>query len=152
MIWMTRNHKIILFFRLSRYQHVSQLWCSRQLDTFHYLAILNSLGGRSSEDLSQYPVMPWTYIDFTSNDVDLDDLGRYRNLRFPVGAINAKCLAFLQQRLAEISEMTAVTTETLNTTSNPDLGSGFNVSRSMAGNLAQLIRRLARRLVVFSKN
>lgn len=88
---------------------MTALWHSRQLDNFQYLAVLNSLSGRSVEDLSQYPIMPWTYTDFTSANVDLSDSSRYRDLRLPIGAINADCLQSLRRRLEEVTIMNEAT-------------------------------------------
>lgn len=47
---------------------------------------LNRLSGRTYNDLSQYPVMPWVLSDFTSTTLDLRNPKHYRNLRYPMGA------------------------------------------------------------------
>lgn len=57
------------------------------------------------EDLAQYPIMPWTYVDFTSSNIDLGDVNRYRDLRLPIGAINDACLKTLQERLKEVMDI-----------------------------------------------
>lgn len=84
---------------------MTDLWQHHRIDTFQYLGFLNSMGGRSSEDLSQYPIMPWTYTDFTSTDVDLTDPTRFRDLTLPIGALVPECLAALQERLEEMTAM-----------------------------------------------
>ena len=38
---------------------VTEAWQKRRLSNFDYLMLLNTLAGRSINDISQYPVMPW---------------------------------------------------------------------------------------------
>ena len=38
---------------------VTKAWQQRRLSNFDYLMLLNTLAGRSINDISQYPVMPW---------------------------------------------------------------------------------------------
>ena len=49
---------------------------------------LNQAGNRSLSDLSQYPIFPWVFSDYTSEEIDLDDEGIYRDLSKPIGALN----------------------------------------------------------------
>lgn len=56
--------------------------------------------------------MPWTYVDFMSQTIDLDDPTRYRDLTRPVGAINAKCLELLRERLDEMTLLASQRGET----------------------------------------
>ena len=51
---------------------------------------LNTISGRTYNDLSQYPVFPWILLDYTSEELRLDDPAVYRDLSKPVGALNAK--------------------------------------------------------------
>lgn len=46
--------------------------------------------GRTYNDLSQYPVMPWVLSDYTSSTIDLADPKNYRDLRYPMGAQTAE--------------------------------------------------------------
>lgn len=43
------------------------------LSNFDYLLWLNTLAGRSVNDLTQYPVFPWVLADYTSNELNLHD-------------------------------------------------------------------------------
>lgn len=54
---------------------------------FAYLMALNTLAGRSFNDLTQYPVFPWVLCDYVSEELDLDNPGVYRDLSKPMGAI-----------------------------------------------------------------
>ena len=47
---------------------------------------LNTLAGRSHNDLTQYPVMPTGLADYTSKELDLSDPASYRDLSKPMGA------------------------------------------------------------------
>ena len=53
---------------------------------------LNSLAGRTYNDLNQYPVFPWVVADYESDTLDLSDPGVYRDLAKPVGALDPKRL------------------------------------------------------------
>jgi hypothetical protein len=37
---------------------------------------LNTIAGRTYNDLQQYPVFPWILADYTSATIDLDNAGR----------------------------------------------------------------------------
>ena len=41
-------------------------WCRREISNFEYIMRLNVLAGRTSNDLTQYPVVPHVLKDFTS--------------------------------------------------------------------------------------
>ena len=49
---------------------------------------LNTISGRTYNDLSQYPVFPWVLVDYTSEELRLDDPAAYRDLSKPVGVLN----------------------------------------------------------------
>ena len=38
---------------------LTQKWVTRQISNFEYLMQLNTIAGRTFNDLSQYPVFPW---------------------------------------------------------------------------------------------
>lgn len=83
----------------------TQRWQSRQISNFEYLMRLNSIAGRTYNDLTQYPVFPWILKDFresTSNNevasLDLNDPSIYRDLSKPIGALNPERLANLRER------------------------------------------------------
>ena len=54
----------------------------RRLTNFAYLSALNELGGRTRQDLAQWPVFPWVL----AFDSDAIDLGTGRDLSKPIGA------------------------------------------------------------------
>ncbi|OQS02626.1 vacuolar protein sorting-associated protein 53, partial [Thraustotheca clavata] len=62
-------------------------WIHGEVTNFEYLMHLNTLAGRSYNDLTQYPVFPWVLSDYTSDTIDLSDPGVYRDLAKPMGAL-----------------------------------------------------------------
>jgi Beige/BEACH domain/Concanavalin A-like lectin/glucanases superfamily/PH domain associated with Beige/BEACH/Neurobeachin/BDCP, DUF4704 alpha solenoid region/WD domain, G-beta repeat len=85
--------------RLSRLE-LTRDWVERRISNFAYLMRLNSLAGRSYNDLTQYPVFPWVLADYTSERIDLSSPNVYRDLSKPVGALNPERLAMLRERYA----------------------------------------------------
>lgn len=62
-------------------------WQDGNMTNFEYLMLLNTLAGRSYNDLTQYPVFPWVLEDYTSHSLDLDDPATFRDLSKPMGAL-----------------------------------------------------------------
>jgi len=52
----------------------------REISNFQYLMNLNTLAGRSYNDLMQYPVFPWILADYTSPELDFSDPNTFRDL------------------------------------------------------------------------
>ncbi len=44
-------------------------WLNGQISNFEYLMSLNTLAGRSFNDLTQYPVFPWVLSDYHSSQL-----------------------------------------------------------------------------------
>ena len=59
------------------------------MTNFEYLMHLNTIAGRSYNDITQYPIFPWIIADYTSENINLRDPATYRDLSKPVGALNA---------------------------------------------------------------
>ncbi|XP_052847786.1 neurobeachin-like protein 1 isoform X3 [Drosophila gunungcola] len=75
---------------LLRASGLTQRWINREISNFEYLMYLNTIAGRSYNDLSQYPVFPWILADYTSDVLDLTDPKSFRDLSKPIGCINPK--------------------------------------------------------------
>eukprot|EP00177_Eucheuma_denticulatum_P004628 GFKZ01008421.1.p1 GENE.GFKZ01008421.1~~GFKZ01008421.1.p1 ORF type:complete len:1093 (-),score=161.81 GFKZ01008421.1:1678-4956(-) len=73
-------------------------WRRGQMSNFQYLMYLNMAAGRSFNDLSQYPVFPWVLKDYDSDSLDLSSTDTFRDLTKPIGALEPKRLATLQER------------------------------------------------------
>ncbi|KAJ8263051.1 hypothetical protein COCON_G00155080 [Conger conger] len=65
---------------------VTQRWERGEISNFQYLMHLNTLAGRSYNDLMQYPVFPWILADYHSEELDLSNPKTFRNLSKPMGA------------------------------------------------------------------
>lgn len=72
-------------------------WVRREISNFDYLIQLNTIAGRTYNDLSQYPVFPWVLTDYSSAELDLNNPSVYRDLTKPIGALN-------EERAQEIKE------------------------------------------------
>lgn len=77
-------------------------WRNGTMSNFEYLLFLNLAAGRSSNDLSQYPVFPWVVQDYTSSYLDLNTESTSRDLTKPIGALNAEQLDPFIERYREM--------------------------------------------------
>ncbi|CAG9318802.1 unnamed protein product [Blepharisma stoltei] len=68
-------------------------WQSGKLSNMEYLLILNKLSSRSFNDISQYPIFPWVIKEFNIDVLNLDEPGVYRDLSYPIGALNPESKA-----------------------------------------------------------
>lgn len=86
-------------------QHSMTLkWQNRLISNYHYLLYLNRLADRSFKDLTQYPVFPWVITDYTSEVLNLNEVNIYRDLKKPIGALNAERFQRLKERYDEMDE------------------------------------------------
>lgn len=113
---------VMLLYRLLIFVcvHVLQKWVYREISNFEYLMQLNTIAGRTYNDLSQYPVVnlrfiyflkrlfllngvavrlcvcmcvfqfPWVLCDYTSSVLDLEDPAVFRDLSKPIGVVNPR--------------------------------------------------------------
>ncbi|XP_078427501.1 WD-40 repeat family protein / beige-like protein [Wolffia australiana] len=87
--------------------HRTQLmerWSRWELSNFEYLMELNTLAGRSYNDITQYPVFPWILSDYTSKCLDLTNPSSYRDLSKPVGALNPERLEKFIERYSSFDD------------------------------------------------
>ncbi|XP_064174183.1 WD repeat- and FYVE domain-containing protein 4-like [Anguilla rostrata] len=56
------------------------------MSNFEYLMHLNTMAGRTYNDLMQYPVFPWILADYDSETLDLSSPATFRDLSKPMGA------------------------------------------------------------------
>ena len=49
---------------------------------------MNTIAGRTYNDLSQYPVFPWILADYESDELDLSNPAVFRDLSRPIGVVN----------------------------------------------------------------
>ncbi|KAF7710465.1 WD repeat- and FYVE domain-containing protein 4 isoform X3 [Silurus meridionalis] len=77
-------------------------WQRGEISNFEYLMHLNTLAGRTYNDLMQYPVFPWILADYESETLDLSSLTSFRDLSKPMGAQNEKRREKFIQRYNEV--------------------------------------------------
>lgn len=63
----------------------TEMWQRREISNFEYLMLLNIAAGRTYNDLTQYPVLPWVLQDYQSMELRLDDPSVFRDLSKPIG-------------------------------------------------------------------
>ncbi|XP_055738249.1 neurobeachin-like [Salvelinus fontinalis] len=84
--------------QLFKSSNMTQRWQRREISNFEYLMFLNTVAGRSYNDLNQYPVFPWVLTNFESEELDLTLPGNFRDLSKPIGALNPKRAVFYAER------------------------------------------------------
>uniref|UniRef100_A0A8C2F1L4 Neurobeachin-like protein 2 n=1 Tax=Cyprinus carpio TaxID=7962 RepID=A0A8C2F1L4_CYPCA len=75
---------------LLKASNLTHRWVCREISNFEYLMQLNTIAGRTYNDLSQYPVFPWVLCDYTSAELDLEDPAVFRDLSKPIGVVNSR--------------------------------------------------------------
>ncbi|XP_077300705.1 lysosomal-trafficking regulator mauve [Arctopsyche grandis] len=65
-------------------------WRTGGMTNWAYLMQLNSISGRTYNDLMQYPVLPFVIADYTSEVLDLQEIQSFRNLAKPMAIQNAQ--------------------------------------------------------------
>ena len=66
-------------------KYIMKDWMNNDISTLKYLMYLNIFSGRSFNDLTQYPVLPWLIINYKKKELSKDD---YRDLSIPMGMID----------------------------------------------------------------
>ena len=85
----------------TRHQQLLDDWQCWRITNFDYLMRLNTLAGRSFNDLTQYPVVPWVIKDYASSNLDLTNPASFRDLTKPIGAQEPAQAARFAERYAE---------------------------------------------------
>ncbi|KAI9375761.1 hypothetical protein BJX61DRAFT_548791 [Aspergillus egyptiacus] len=80
-------------------------WVKGEISNFHYLMLINTLAGRTFNDLTQYPVFPWVLADYTSQELDLTNPKSFRDLSKPMGCQTPEREAEFRERYQAFAEM-----------------------------------------------
>jgi hypothetical protein len=110
----TRSNGFSLDFILSNSNDIlssdiTSKWCNGEISNFQYLMLLNTVAGRTFNDLTQYPVFPFVLSDYTSSTIDLNDPKVYRDLTKPMGAQTLAREKQFQDRYEATKEMSPQT-------------------------------------------
>jgi hypothetical protein len=79
-------------------------WKHGQLSNYEYLIMVNLLGGRSFNDLSQYPVFPWVLTNYECEALDLNDPNNYRDFSLPLGVMNPQRWEGILKKVADLPD------------------------------------------------
>ncbi|GLV35236.1 rugose [Carabus blaptoides fortunei] len=96
----TRRASMMSPRQLMRNSNMTQKWQRREISNFEYLMFLNTIAGRTYNDLNQYPVFPWVLTNYESQELDLSVPSNYRDLSKPIGALNPSRRAYFEERYA----------------------------------------------------
>ncbi|OAL20637.1 Beige-like protein [Fonsecaea multimorphosa] len=80
-------------------------WQKGEMSNFHYLMLINTMAGRTYNDLTQYPVFPWVIADYTSEELDLTDPRTFRDLSKPMGCQTMEREREFRERYQTFAEM-----------------------------------------------
>lgn len=103
--------------------NATRKWQQGEMSNFYYLMLLNTMAGRTFNDLTQYPVFPWVIADYESEELDLSDPKVFRDLSKPMGAQN-------QSRALEFAERYEAL-KSLDDNSSPPFHYGTHYSSAM---------------------
>ncbi|KAL8210367.1 hypothetical protein R6Q57_007099 [Mikania cordata] len=79
-------------------------WSRWEISNFEYLMQLNTLAGRSYNDITQYPIFPWILSDYTSAHLDLANPSSYRDLSKPIGALSDAHLKKFHEKYSTLDD------------------------------------------------
>uniref|UniRef100_A0A8B9LLK4 Neurobeachin b n=1 Tax=Astyanax mexicanus TaxID=7994 RepID=A0A8B9LLK4_ASTMX len=92
--------------QLFKSSNMTQRWQRREISNFEYLMFLNTIAGRTYNDLNQYPVFPWVLTNYESEELDLTVPGNFRDLSKPIGSLNPKRAVFYAESYESWDEET----------------------------------------------
>ncbi|XP_034615649.1 LOW QUALITY PROTEIN: neurobeachin-like protein 2 [Trachemys scripta elegans] len=87
---------------------LTQKWVYREISNFEYLMQLNTIAGRTYNDLSQYPVFPWILQDYVSETLDLSDPDVFRDLSKPIGVANERHAKDVKEKYESFEDPTGM--------------------------------------------
>jgi hypothetical protein len=95
--------------KLAKASGMTEMWQQRKMSNFDYIMHLNTMSGRSYNDITQYPVFPWVISDYTSSELDFGispeaRQSTFRDLSKPVGALNPSRLSSFLERYESFDE------------------------------------------------
>lgn len=94
----TRRASMMSPRQLMRNSNMTQKWQRREISNFEYLMFLNTIAGRSYNDLNQYLVFPWVLTNYETKELDLTSPSNYRDLSKPIGGLNPTRKAYFEER------------------------------------------------------
>jgi WD40 repeat protein len=115
---------------------ITQRWIDRDISNFDYLMCLNIASGRTYQDVTQYPVMPFVLCDYASQSLDLNDPTVFRDLSKPMGAQKTSRMKQFQERYEQLKEMCE--SEDTDSTKPFHYGTHYSTAATVSGYLVRL--------------
>jgi len=84
---------------------ITDKWVNGEVSNFEYLLHINTLAGRSFNDLTQYPVFPWIIADYSSKVLDLNNAHAFRDLTKPMGALSEARVQKAMEKYENLKEV-----------------------------------------------
>lgn len=97
--------KFTSVFATPSHKAATRAWSRGEMSNFQYLMLVNTLAGRTFNDLTQYPVFPWVIADYTSDELDLSNPHSFRDLTKPMGCQSPQREAAFRERYKSFAEM-----------------------------------------------
>ena len=120
-------HKPELYFLEMKFKEKWQHW---EISNFEYLMLLNKFGGRSFNDLGQYPVFPWILRNYESASLNFQDKKTFRKMKKTIAGMSVKKRSTADEKYSIMLE---------DTTMKPyQFGSHYLAGRSVLGYLFRL--------------
>lgn len=107
----------------------TERWLKGSITNFEYLMLLNKYGGRSFNDLTQYPVFPWVIKDYTSNCLKISTKESHRDLSMPIGAMSGQSRRRADDRMSALKHSGEIPYQ---------LGTHYSTSRTVLSFLFRL--------------
>ncbi|KAK9472148.1 uncharacterized protein V1510DRAFT_366256 [Dipodascopsis tothii] len=115
--------KLANVFAVGAANPVTRRWIKGEISNFYYLMLINTMAGRTFNDLTQYPVFPWVIADYTSDELDLSNPATFRDLSKPMGAQTSEREREFRERYQSFAD--------LNDSSQPPFHYGTHFSSAM---------------------
>ncbi|GEQ70115.1 hypothetical protein JCM33374_g3791 [Metschnikowia sp. JCM 33374] len=87
------------------FSEITKKWKMGKMSNFYYLLSINTMAGRTFNDLTQYPIFPWVIADYESKELDLTDPKSFRDLSKPMGAQTPKRAEEYRERYEALASM-----------------------------------------------
>jgi hypothetical protein len=84
---------------------MTKKWQKGLITNFEYLMYLNTLAGRSFNDLTQYPVFPFILANYKTKELNLNSPEMFRDLTKPMGAQSPARLEKFIEKYKALVEM-----------------------------------------------
>jgi hypothetical protein len=101
----TFGSKFGSIFNSSAWNPAMRRWAKGEISNFHYLMLVNTMAGRTFNDLTQYPVFPWVIADYSSDELDFNNPATFRDLSKPMGAQHTSRASEFIERYKTFAEM-----------------------------------------------